>query len=66
MKHSYIDRYSELDSYIHRIDPRIKIAGIFTLILSIIFTQPDSVVSFALYFLFIAILILLSKIPLKF
>ena len=66
MHHSYIDRYSEIDSYIHRIDPRIKIVSIFALILSIVLTRPGSFVSFALYFLFIAILIFLSKIPTKF
>ena len=66
MQHSYIDRYSEIDSYIHRIDPRIKIVGIFALILSIVLTRPDCFVSFALYFLFVAILILFSKIPLGF
>ena len=66
MKHSYIDRYSEISSYIHRIDPRIKIVSVFTLILSIILTRPDGFCSFALYFILIAILILLSKIPLGF
>lgn len=66
MRHSYIDRHSEIDSYIHQIDPRIKLIAMFTLILSIIFTRPEAFVCFALYALFIAILILISKIPLKF
>ncbi|MBL7091928.1 MAG: cobalt ECF transporter T component CbiQ [Candidatus Omnitrophica bacterium] len=66
MKHSYIDRYSGIDSFIHRIDPRVKIAGVFSLIFSIILARADSFVSFALYALFIAILIFISKIPLIF
>ena len=66
MRHSYIDTYSQINSYIHRIDPRIKIVGIFALVLAIIFTPPHQFSSFGLYFLFILILILLSKIPLKF
>ena len=66
MKHSYIDRYSEIDSYIHRIDPRIKIVSIFSLIFSIILTRPGASSSFVLYAILIAVLILLSKIPLGF
>ena len=66
MRHSYIDRHSRIDSYIHQIDPRIKIIGIFMLIFSIVLTRPDYFVSFLFYFLFMAILIFLSKIPIKF
>ncbi len=63
MRHFYIDRYSRIDSYIHRIDPRIKIIAIFALIVFIILTPADYFVSFALYAAFIAILIFVSKIP---
>lgn len=66
MRHAFIDKYSEIDSCIHRLDPRIKIFGIFALVLSVVFTRPSCFVCFTLYFLFIAILILLSKIPLNF
>lgn len=66
MRHSYIDKYSDIGSYIHRIEPRIKIISIVTFILFIIFTKPTSFATFALYGLFIATLILLSKIPVSF
>ena len=66
MRHSYVDKYSDIDSYVHRLDPRIKLAGAIALILFIIFTKPTSFLSFALYALLVAILILLSKIPIGF
>ena len=66
MRHSFIDRYSGIDSYVHRLDPRIKIIGFFAIILSIVLTRPESFITFSLYALLIAVLILLSKIPLNF
>ena len=66
MHHSYIDKYSDINSYIHRLDPRIKMISVITLILSIIFTKPTSFLSFALYAVLLAFLIFLSKIPVGF
>lgn len=66
MKHAYIDKHSNIDSCIHRLDPRIKIIALFAYILFIIFTRPTSFTAFALYGALIAVLILLSKIPLSF
>jgi len=66
MKHFYIDKYSNIDSIIHRLDPRIKIIAFVSFIISVIFTPPDSFATFTLYGLLIAILILLSKVPLWF
>lgn len=66
MKHSFIDEYSDLDSLIHRIDPRLKIISFVTFLLFVIFTRPTSFVTFGLYGVLIFILIGLSKIPLGF
>lgn len=66
MKHTYIDKYSGIDSLIHRLDPRIKIICLVAFILFVIFTKPTSFIAFALYGALIAVLILLSKIPLGF
>jgi len=66
MKHAYIDRYSEIDSLIHRLDPRVKIISFFIFILFVLFTGPTSFGAFALYGVLIAVLILLSKIDLEF
>ncbi|MBN3038212.1 MAG: cobalt ECF transporter T component CbiQ [Candidatus Omnitrophica bacterium] len=66
MRHFFIDKYSGIDSYVHRIDPRVKILGVFALILSIILTPAQAFLSFVLFFSLIAALIVLSKIPVGF
>lgn len=66
MKHAYIDEYSGIDSFIHKLDPRIKMVSFILFILFIVFTAPTSFVTFCLYALLIAVLIMLSKIPVKF
>ncbi len=66
MKHAYIDKHSDIDSYIHHLDPRIKIICLIAFVLFVIFTNPASFTAFILYGVTIAVLILLSKIPLGF
>ena len=66
MEHSYIDEYSHIDSFIHRLEPRIKIIGLLSFILSVALTPRNSFVAFGFYCLLIVILIALSKIPLAF
>lgn len=63
MQHSYVDKYSDINSFIHRLDPRIKLITTIVLIFSISLTKPTSFLSFALYAFLIVILALLSKIP---
>jgi cobalt/nickel transport system permease protein len=63
VQHYFIDRYSQIDSFIHRLDPRIKLIVFPGLILFIIFTPPSAYLGFAAYGLFILGLILLSRIP---
>ncbi len=66
MKHSFIDEYSDLDSLIHKIDPRVKFITLVVFILFIIFTKPTAFGIFGLYGVLIFVLILLSKIPITF
>ncbi|MDD2690020.1 MAG: cobalt ECF transporter T component CbiQ [Candidatus Omnitrophica bacterium] len=66
MKHTFLDEYSQIDSFIHRLDPRIKLITFIAFILFIIFTRPTSFIAFALYALLIASLIIFSKVPVKF
>jgi len=66
MKHSFLDKYSDLGSIIHRLDPRVKVIVFFILILVIVSTPPQELVKFSGYFLILLILILLSRIPLPF
>lgn len=66
MRHAYIDEHSHINSFIHRLDPRIKIITFITVILFVVFTSPSSFKVFGLYGVLLAILILLSRIPLPF
>lgn len=66
MKHSFLDKYSDLGSIIHRLDPRVKLIFFFVLILVIVSTPPQELVKFSGYFLILLILVLLSRIPLPF
>jgi len=63
VKHSFVDRYSDLDSIIHRLDPRTKLITTLLFILVVALTPPNSWSAFALYFAVIATLLLLSKVP---
>ena len=63
MKHSYLDRYSNLNSPIHRADPRLKILVALFFVLSILLTKSGNLLEFALYGLIIASLVIISRIP---
>ena len=63
MKHSFIDQYSDRDSLIHRLDPRTKFLTTLLFILAVLITPPMRWQIFVLYFLLIATLILLSRVP---
>jgi cobalt/nickel transport system permease protein len=66
MKHDYPDRYSGLDSPLHRLDPRSKLFG-FTAALLIIVSEPrGELVPFLFYFALIAALLLISRVPVMF
>ena len=63
MKHSFIDQYSDRDSFIHRLDPRTKFMATLAFILAITLTPPGRWQAFVVYFCLIAVLVLISKIP---
>lgn len=63
MKHSFLDQYSDRDSFIHRLDPRTKFITTLVFILAVALTPPNRWQVFALYFLLIATLLLFSKVP---
>ena len=63
MKHSFIDQYSDQDSFIHRLDPRTKLITTLVFILAVIITPPTKWQVFAFYLFFIATLIFVSKVP---
>ena len=63
MKHSFIDQYSDLDSFIHRLDPRTKFITSLTFIVAVVLTPPSNWRVFAFYFCLIAALLVISKLP---
>ncbi len=66
MKHSFLDQYSDRDSFIHNLDPRTKLITTLLLILTVVLTPPDRWPAFALCFSVVAALILLSTVPIGF
>jgi len=63
MKHGFIDEYSDLDSFVHRLDPRTKILATLAFILAVMVTPPLPCHTFAPYLALIVALTLLAKLP---
>lgn len=64
MKHSFLDKYSNLRSLIHQLDPRVKIISFFLYILFVITTPPTDFFQFAVYLAIIFGVVLISRVPL--
>ncbi|AKB85654.1 cobalt ECF transporter T component CbiQ [Methanococcoides methylutens] len=64
MKYPEIDKYAEIDSIIHRFDPRAKIITFTLLIFSFVFVEDIRIAFASLLFAFC--ILLLSRIPLGF
>lgn len=66
MKHSFIDKYSDLDSPVHRLDPRFKLISLFTGIVIMVSEPRGELTPFIYYGLVILILVLISRVPWRF
>lgn len=66
MQHSYIDKYAGLDSFVHRIDAKAKIAIFSAFILLIALTGPAAYPYFILYGALLFFAALVSKVPFSF
>ena len=64
MKHSFLDQYSDRDSLIHRLDPRTKLLTSLLFILAVVLTPPGRWQLFVGYFVLVAALLILSRVPL--
>jgi cobalt/nickel transport system permease protein len=64
MRHNFIDQFSDLNSSIHRLDPRSKLLMTLVFITAVVLTPSASWLVYCLYFFTIAFLILLSRVPL--
>ncbi len=63
MRHAFPDRYSDLDSPLHRRDPRIKILSAFAFVLSTVFIPPGAWVLFGVHLLLVLGLLAASRVP---
>lgn len=66
MNHNFLDQHSNLDSSIHRLDPRTKLVTTFLFITAVALTPPDGWPSYALYSAILAVWFILSRVPLSY
>jgi len=66
MEHDFLDRYSNLDSFIHKLDPRTKLITTLAFILAVVLTPATKWQAFVCYFALVAGMLLLSKLPLTY
>jgi len=64
MHHAFIDKFSHLDSPIHRLDPRAKILSFLFFVLIVVLSANGDYTAFGLFFLLVFSVILLSRVPL--
>jgi len=66
MHHSFIDRYSNLKSPVHSLDPRIKIAIALLAIIGVVITPPVQITPFLFYAVAAVSLWIASKLPFRY
>lgn len=66
MRHSFIDRYANLDSPLHMLEPRTKLIGFTGMIVAILMTPPSHGFAFFVYLFLIAMFMGISQIPLPY
>jgi cobalt/nickel transport system permease protein len=64
MKHDFIDKYSTLDSVIHRLDPRVKL--LLTFLFLILIAATMNLKLFVLYLAVVVVTIAAGKVPVAF
>lgn len=63
MHHAFIDKYSDLKSPMHELDPRAKIVVFLIFIIALVLTPPSHLFQFAGFFAMITVVGVLSKVP---
>ncbi len=64
MNHAFLDKYSNLNSLIHKLDPRTKIITFLLFIIFVITSSPTDYIQFLSYSVIILTVVFLSKVPL--
>ena len=65
MRHSFLDKYSDIDSAVHRVDARVKAVCALGMIVAIVTTPVERWAAFAGYFAILATVFLLARIPVR-
>jgi cobalt/nickel transport system permease protein len=63
MKHSFLDKYSDGNSIIHRLDPRTKLIAALVFIALVVLIPYASWLTYGLYFMVVAALVIISRVP---
>ncbi len=66
MKHSFIDQYCDLGSFIHRLDPRTKLVASLAFILAVLLTPAGEWPALAFYLATVLGLVAFSRLPLSY
>jgi len=66
VKHSFVDRYANLDSPLHALDARTKLVGFSALIVTVLYTPAGDAGRFFAFFFIMAIIAGISQIPLQY
>lgn len=64
MKHDFIDKYSSLDSVLHRVDPRVKL--LLSLFFLVLIAASANIKLFVLYLCIVLLLMIVSRVPFHF
>ena len=63
MKYHFLDQYREVDSPLHRLDPRAKFIGTLAVITSVVLVPRDAWAAYGLFLLLILALLAASRVP---
>jgi cobalt/nickel transport system permease protein len=66
LRNNFIDQFSEGDTFIHRLDPRLKFLGVLVFIAAVALTPAGAWLSLGLFSLLLAGLLLFSRVPTAF
>lgn len=66
MKHSFIDEYSGLDSFIHKLDPRAKLISSLAFIIAIVMTPANIWKVYAVYLIALMAMVYLARLPFRY
>lgn len=65
MRHSFLDKYSDIDSAVHRVDARVKAVCALGMIVAIVTTPVERWAAFGGYFAILATVFLAARIPVR-